>query len=67
MSAIFAALIPISVAIVFVVLCVGIYTMFRGGDVARSQSNKMMRLRVIVQFAAILILVAALWAKDHWK
>lgn len=66
MSGFFSALIPIAVGVVFVVLAVGIYTMFRGGDVSRSWSNKMMRLRVLVQFGAILILVAALWAKDHW-
>lgn len=65
MAAIFSALIPIAVGVVFVVLAVGIYTMFRGGDVSRSWSNKMMRLRVVAQFAAILILCAALYFKEH--
>ena len=66
MQTIFASLIPIAVAVVFVVLAVGIYTMFRGGDVSRTWSNKMMRLRVIAQFAAILILCGALYFKQHF-
>lgn len=66
MSGLFSVLIPIAVAVVFVVLLVGIYTMFRGGDVSRSWSNKMMRLRVVAQFAAILILCGALYYKTHF-
>jgi Na+(H+)/acetate symporter ActP len=66
MSAVFSALVPVAVGVVFVVLVIGIYTMFRGGDLARSWSNKMMRLRVLAQFVAILILVAALYWKDHF-
>lgn len=66
MDLVFAYLIPIAVGVVFVVLLIGIYTMFRGGDIGRSWSNKMMRLRVIMQFAAILILCAAVYFKDHF-
>ena len=66
MDLVFAYLIPIAVGVVFVVLLIGIYTMFRGGDIDRSWSNKMMRLRVITQFAAILILCAAVYFKDHF-
>jgi hypothetical protein len=65
MNQLLAALIPITVGVVFVVLCVGIYTLFRGGDFGRSWSNKMMRLRVAAQFVAILVLCAALYFKDH--
>ena len=63
---IFNTLIPVMLGIVFLVLCFGIYTLFRGGDFGRSWSNKAMRLRVVAQFAAILVLVAAMWAKQHW-
>ena len=59
------ALIPIALAVTFGILCFGIFSMFKGGDFARSNSNKLMRLRVVAQFVAILILVAALWAKQH--
>jgi RsiW-degrading membrane proteinase PrsW (M82 family) len=63
---IFAYLIPIALVVVFAVLCFGIYAMFRGGDFGRSWSNKAMRMRVVVQFIAIMILVAAMWAKQHY-
>ena len=59
---IFTWLIPLALAAVFITLCFGIYSLFRGGDFARSYSNRLMRLRVVLQFVAILVLVAAmLW------
>jgi hypothetical protein len=61
----FAFLIPISLAAVLITLCVGIYALFRGGDFGRSYSNKLMRLRVLLQFVAVLILVAAFWWSRH--
>lgn len=64
MSGVFNILIPIALAVVFIVLCFGIYAMFRGGDFGRSWSNKAMRMRVVAQFVAIVILVAAMWAKQ---
>lgn len=51
--------------LVFVVLLFGIYTLFRGGDFGRSWSNRMMRLRVVAQFAAVLVLLGALWWSQH--
>lgn len=62
----FDYLIPIALAVVFGVLCFGIYAMFRGGDFGRSWSNKAMRMRVVAQFVAVIILVAAMWAKQHY-
>ena len=56
----------IGLAVVFAILCFGIYTLFRGGDFGRSWSNKAMRARVVAQFIVILILVAAMWwTKSH--
>jgi hypothetical protein len=46
-------------------LCLGIYALFRGGDFGRSWSNKLMRLRVLLQFCAIVVLVAAYWWGSH--
>jgi len=43
---------------VFMVLCAGLYTLWVGGDTARTWSNKLMRLRVLAQFIAILIIIA---------
>lgn len=66
MDGLFTYLIPIALGVVFLVLCFGIYAMFRGGDFGRSWSNKAMRFRVVAQFCAILVLVAAMWAKQHF-
>lgn len=57
----FDYLIPIALFAVVVTLGFGIYALFRGGDFGRTYSNKLMRLRVVLQFVAILILVAAFW------
>lgn len=65
MEALFNFLIPISILIVFLILCFGIYTLFRGGDFGRSWSNKAMRARVVAQFIAILILVGALLVHQY--
>ena len=62
----FDFLIPAGLLVVFLTLCFGIYTLFRGGDFARSWSNKAMRMRVVAQFVVILILIAAmLWSRSH--
>ena len=66
MDAIFNILIPVALAVVFVVLCFGIYALFRGGDFGRSWSNRAMRMRILAQFVAVLILMAALIYKQHW-
>ena len=56
---IFSYLIPISLAAVTITLFVGLYALFRGGDFGRSYSNKLMRLRVVLQATAVAILVLA--------
>jgi hypothetical protein len=66
MHAVFTWLIPIALALVAITLGMGIYSLFRGGEFALKWSNKIMRLRVLLQFCAILILVAAmLWGRAH--
>jgi len=61
MSTLFDVLIPVSLAAVLLALLAGLYALYRGGDFGRSYSNKLMRLRVLLQFIAIMVLVAALW------
>jgi hypothetical protein len=61
----FDYLIPAALVVVFLTLCFGIYTLFRGGDFGRSWSNRAMRFRVVAQFVAIVILMAALWFKQN--
>jgi hypothetical protein len=50
-------LIAIAITIVFCVLMAGVYTLWVGGDTARSWSNKLMRLRILAQLVAIVIIV----------
>jgi len=54
-------LVGVAVAIVFMVLCLGLYTLWRGGDTARTWSNKLMRIRVLAQAIAIVIIMAVLF------
>ena len=44
--------------IVGVVLILGIGTLFKGGETSKKYSNKLMQLRVIIQFIAIIVLVS---------
>jgi formate hydrogenlyase subunit 3/multisubunit Na+/H+ antiporter MnhD subunit len=48
----------IAIGAVFVVLAFGVVNLVRTDGQARSRSNKLMRLRVLVQFIAIILLVA---------
>jgi hypothetical protein len=58
---VFSFLIPAALTAVAVVLGFGIYALFRGGDFGRSYSNKLMRLRVVLQAVAIAVLMGAVW------
>jgi nitrogen fixation-related uncharacterized protein len=58
---VFTYLIPAALVAVTAVLALGIYALFRGGDFGRSYSNKLMRLRVLMQAIAIAVLVTAVW------
>lgn len=51
---------PVAIAAVVVVLLMGLWNMMRGGT--SSTSQKLMRWRVILQFVAIVIIMATLWA-----
>jgi heme/copper-type cytochrome/quinol oxidase subunit 2 len=42
---------------VAIVLILGLYTLFRGGETSKKYSNKLMQLRVLLQFIAIIVLV----------
>jgi hypoxia induced protein len=60
MSGFFYNLVPIAVGAVAVVLLLGLANMMRGGSPNTSQ--KLMRLRVLLQFIAIIVVMATLWA-----
>jgi len=54
-------LVAIAIAIVFVVLCLGLFTLMKGGETGRTWSNKLMRIRVLAQFVAIVIIMVVLY------
>jgi Hypoxia induced protein conserved region len=61
MAALLSKLIlPIAVGAVAVVLLLGLINMMRGGSPNRSQ--KLMQLRVLLQFIAIVITMLTVWA-----
>lgn len=49
----------IALVVVAIILFMGLWNMFRGGDANRSQS--LMRARVLAQFIAILVILGALF------
>ena len=48
MNPVFNVLLPIALGAVFITLCLGIYSQFRGSDFARSHSNKLIRHSVVL-------------------
>jgi hypothetical protein len=53
-------LVPLAIIAVAVVLFLGLFNMMRGGSPNTSQ--KLMRLRVLLQFIAIIVIMATIWA-----
>lgn len=52
--------VPLAIGAVGVVLLLGLVNMMRGGSPDTSQ--RLMRLRVLLQFAAIIIIMITIWA-----
>ena len=52
-------LVPLAVAAVAAVLVLGLVNMMRGGSPNRSQ--QLMRMRVLLQFVAIIVIMATIW------
>jgi len=53
-------IVPIALGAVALVLLLGLTNMMRGGSPQRSQ--RLMRMRVLLQFIAIVIVMIAIWA-----
>jgi hypothetical protein len=53
-------LVPIAIGAVAIVLLLGLINMLRGGSPNTSQ--KLMRLRVVLQFVAIVVIMITIWA-----
>jgi hypothetical protein len=57
-SGLFVKVLSIALLIaVAIVLILGIGTLFKGGETSKRYSNKLMQLRILLQFIAILALV----------
>jgi hypothetical protein len=52
--------VPAAIIAVAIVLALGLINTMRGGSPNRSQ--KLMRLRVLLQFVAIIVIMATIWA-----
>jgi len=52
-------LVPLAIIAVAAVLVLGLINMMRGGSPNRSQ--ELMRLRVLLQFVAIVVVMATIW------
>lgn len=52
--------VPAAIVAVAIVLVLGLVNMMRGGSPNRSQ--KLMRLRVLLQFVAIVVIMVTIWA-----
>jgi hypothetical protein len=51
--------VPLAIIAVAIVLVLGLINMMRGGSPNRSQ--ELMRLRVLLQFVAIVVIMATIW------
>ena len=56
-------LVPVAVGVVAVVLILGLANMLKGGSPQKSQ--KLMRLRVLMQFVALVIIMITIWVVGH--
>jgi ABC-type sugar transport system permease subunit len=54
-----SAAVPLAVGAVAVVLGLGLANMLRGGSASKSQ--QLMRLRVLLQFIAVIVIMAVVW------
>ena len=65
MENLFNVLILAAIGAVAVTLGFGIYSLYRGGDYARSNSNKLMRLRIVLQALALVLLAIGAWVSSR--
>ena len=53
--------VTIAIGVVFVVLCMGLWTLWKGGAVAATWSNRLMRIRVLAQF------IVGVFTNSHYE
>ena len=65
MGSLFYVLIPLALLLTVAVLFMGLFSMARGGATDAKWSNRLMRLRVLMQLVAILLIAVALTFSNH--
>ena len=58
-------IVGMALAVVLSILLAGLYVLWKGGDTAVSWSNRLMRLRVLAQFIAVIVVMAVLYFSRH--
>ena len=58
-------LVGVAVSAVTLVLMAGLYTLWIGGETSRNWSNRLMRIRVMAQFIAIIVIMSVLYFSSH--
>ena len=56
----------IALVVVTLTLFAGLFALFKGGEFGRSWSNRLMRLRVLSQFVAILLILLGVWLQRQF-
>jgi len=59
-SALSTYVVPVAIGAVAIVLVLGLVNMMRGGSPNTSQ--RLMRLRVLLQFVAVVVIMVTIWA-----
>jgi len=59
-------LVAVAVTVVAIILMFGLYTLWAGGEVSQNWSNRLMRMRVLAQFIAVLIILAVLYFSGRY-
>jgi len=65
METILTYLVPIAMGATLIVLAFGILNLFNNNAEARTRSNKLMRLRIIAQFVAVVLLMTLLYVTSQ--
>jgi len=66
MDTFLTGLLYLAMLAVVITLGFGIFNMYKSDDKARSRSNKLMRLRVVLQFAAVLLIIVIFLVKENF-
>lgn len=64
MSGVLTTMIIAALAAVLVALGLGVFSMLKGGEFAKRHGNRLMRLRVLLQFTALALIALAFFLRD---